>query len=71
MPNIKTDMVSIQFMLDETVTTYERKVLTIMDVLSQTGGLLGIIMTLGSLIAGFIQEKLYYLSILKNTFLVD
>ncbi len=59
----------MQFAFDENMLSYERKLVTLPDIIAQTGGLMGIIISAASLFTAWIEEQMFTQSILKRVFL--
>ena len=53
--------------VDEKVYTVNRRVQTIADALSDTGGLMGIIYSIAGLLLGSIQENLFFIKLISKS----
>lgn len=60
--------VRITFALDETTHNHERKVQTLSFAMSIIGGLIGLITSIIIVVMGWIQESLFYSSIMNKIF---
>lgn len=61
-------LIAVIFLLDENASTTERKVVTIADALSKTGGLMGIIFSLVSVLVTYVESQLFISSLMKKMF---
>jgi hypothetical protein len=60
--------IQITFALDETTQNFERRVQTLSFAMSIIGGLLGLVTSIIIVGMGWIQEQLFYSSIMKKIF---
>ena len=54
------------FELDQVYYNIERRAYTFIDVLGQVGGFMGILIPLGSIIVGFISNKIYWMTLIST-----
>ena len=56
----------VQFELDRVYYDIERRAYTFIDVLGQVGGFMGILIPLGSVLVGFISNKIYWMTLIST-----
>ena len=62
---------AIKFVKDDTSISYERGVFTILEVIGNIGGLMGIFTVAGSIIVGMFSGKVFLYSILSKMYQVE
>ncbi|CAI2363351.1 unnamed protein product [Moneuplotes crassus] len=64
-------LLSVQFVKDPFARSYDRGVYTILAVIGDIGGLLGVFMVAGGLVVNLFSEKLFFYSFLKKVIQVE
>jgi hypothetical protein len=65
-PDSLNSFVFISIMFDDSYTKTRRKVMTIPDAFSGTGGFMSIIFILSRIILGHLQSTIYYSNLIKS-----
>jgi len=66
-----THIIGAQFLKDNISKSYDRSVITLLDVFGNVGGIMGIISVFGALIVGFVSSKTFIYSILSKLYQVE
>ena len=64
-------ILAIKFMKDEKIISYERGVFTLLEVIGNIGGLMGIFTVGGGLLVGMFSGKVFLYSILSKIYQVE
>jgi len=63
--------IAATFVKDNISKSYDRSVITLLDVFGNVGGIMGIISVIGSMIVGFVSSKTFIYSILSQLYQVE
>ena len=63
--------IAATFVKDNVSKSYDRTVITLLDVLGNVGGIMGIFSVIGALIVGFVSSKTFIYSILSQLYQVE